>query len=80
MSRHAPLPPSPGPRQREVTWALFACAVLVVAACQSEPHGGAKEQTARLDLQPRKSSFRDIGKRADSDLAGGLGARPGGDR
>jgi hypothetical protein len=56
---------------------LLPLAALALAACQSEPRDAAPQtaQTARLELQPRQSSFRDIGKRGDSDLEPGKDAR-----
>lgn len=56
-------------RSRRVA-ALLALVVgaAVAAACHSEPDAATSAQTARLELKPRASSFRDIGKRGDSDL------------
>lgn len=50
---------------------LVALCAGAAIGCRSEPETAATGQTAQLELQPRGSSFRDIGKRADSNLGGG---------
>jgi len=67
------------PRAPRFSWRgprLLSLAALALVACRSQPETGVeKAPVAHLELKPRKSSFRDIGKRGDSDLGVGRDAR-----